>query len=471
MSESLQATAAFRVESDQLGAVQVPLDALYGAQTARAVANFQVTGSTLASLPELLHMLAAIKKAAALANAETGELSPDLASAIALACDEVMAGEHFEHFPVDPLQGGAGTSTNMNMNEVIAARANAILAGDNPGGVRIHPNDHVNRSQSTNDAYASAARLAADMLLGELDKNVSSLIGTFEAKAAQFAAIPKLGRTQLQDAVPMTVGAELQAFASTLAQSRAEIAQLRPQLLEINLGGTAIGTGAGASDAYRMAVLRHLETIVQRPVSRSPDPIAATSDTSGFVASAGVAKRLAIRLGKIANDLRLLSSGPRGGFGELHLPAMQPGSSIMPGKVNPVIPELVNQVCYRVFGHELTIGLAADSAQLQLNAMFPVIYLSLSDAIADLRAACRVLEQKCIANLEVDEKRCRDHLDASTALAVNLVAQLGYAKAARLAKAALAEDLPFLTFLKAKHPKAAALANPSAMQPLATETQ
>ncbi|MEQ1517750.1 MAG: lyase family protein, partial [Usitatibacteraceae bacterium] len=336
MSETLCTATDYRTESDPLGTIRVPVDAYYGPQTARAIANFQVTGRTIASLPELLRMLAAVKKAAALANAEAGELPGAMVEAITRACDEVLAGQHFAHFAVDPLQGGAGTSTNMNMNEVIAARASEILAGMDCTAVTIHPNDHVNRSQSTNDAYASAARLAADILMGGLGESLARVITALDTKASQFDLVPKLGRTQMQDAVPMTAGMELRAFASALQQSQAEIVQLRPQLREINLGGTAIGTGVGACDAYRTAVLRHLSDVAGCTVVASPDLVAATSDTSDFVACAGVAKRLAIRLGKLASDLRLLSSGPRGGIGELHLPAMQPGSSIMPGKVNPV---------------------------------------------------------------------------------------------------------------------------------------
>lgn len=468
MSNS-QIAIPVRIEADPLGEVAVPVSALYGAQTARAVDNFRVTGRTIASMPELVRMLAVVKQAAAMANLDDGALTPEQTDAIVAACDEVIAGLHDADFVVDPLQGGAGTSTNMNMNEVLAARATQILRVADPAAPPIHANDHVNRSQSTNDAYASAALLAADILMADLAEGAADLVAAIHAKAAECGDVAKLGRTQLQDAVPMTIGLELRAFAASISRSIEEVEALRPVLLELNLGGTAIGTGVGASPVYRQAVFRHLAEISGKAVRPARDPVSATSDAGAFVACAGAAKRLAIRLGKMASDLRLLSSGPRGGLGELRLPPVQPGSSIMPGKVNPVIPELVNQVCYRAHGHELTISLAAQAAQLQLNAMFPVIYMSLSETVSELRAAMDLLARRCIRDLAVDQARCRANLDASTALAVNLVPSQGYGRAAEIAYEALSQGTAFMDFLARTHPDLVAIADPLSRQPTPQE--
>jgi aspartate ammonia-lyase len=426
-----------RVEVDPLGDVEVPEERLFGAQTQRAVTNFPLSGISVASMPDLIRALAWVKKAAALANREIGELAPDVARWIVRACDEVAVGRWDAEFVVDVLQGGAGTSTNMNANEVIANRA-LELAGFRRGDyTRIHPNDHVNRSQSTNDAYATAVRLSVFEANRRLLAQLVALAKVFEAKASQFEHIPKLGRTQLQDAVPMTLGQEFGAFATTVAEDADRGAEMGLLFLEVNLGGTAIGTGAGASGAYRAAVVAKLRQVSDLPVIAAENLIEATWDMGAFVLYSGFLKRVASKLSKIANDLRLLSSGPRGGFGEIILPQRQPGSSLMPGKVNPVIPEAVNAAAFKVFGLDTAITFAAEAGQLQLNAFEPVIVSSLHEGIGLLTNAIRLLIDNCLLELTADASSCRSKLDASTALATHLVPEIGYGRAAEVAKRAL----------------------------------
>lgn len=426
-----------RREADSLGVLEIPADSLFGVQTQRAIDNFPITGTPIARHDHLIRALAMVKRAAAEANHKLGLLSDDIAKAIKAACDEVIAGGHRDAFPVDVLQGGAGTSTNMNMNEVIANLALQRL-GRAPGDyAALHPNDHVNLSQSTNDAYPTAARLSLLFAEADLSTAIAELADAFEAKGADTANILKLGRTQLQDAVPMTAGQELTAFAVTLREDIARLKETVGLFREINLGGTAIGTGLNAPPAYSELAIVELSRLSGHELVRAQNLIEATWDMGAFVLFSGMLKRLAVKLSKIANDLRLLSSGPRGGLGEIKLPPMQPGSSIMPGKVNPVIPEAVSMVCYQIIGHDTAITFAAEAGQLQLNAFEPLIVHNLHDGISMLAAAARMLRERCVEGLSVDATQCLKHLDHSTALVTALVPRLGYARSADIAKEAL----------------------------------
>lgn len=434
-------SGAVRIERDPIGEVAVPADRLYGPQTARAVANFPLSGRTIAQMPALLRSLAMVKKAAALTNAANGELAGEVAAAIIRACDEVIAGEWQDEFVVDVCQGGAGTSTNMNMNEVVANRALEILGCARGRYGILNPNDHVNKSQSTNDAYATAVRLTVHALNGRLILALRRLAGVMQAKSGEFAGIIKLGRTQLQDAVPMSLGEEFGAFATTLEEDALRADEIAKLFLEVNLGGTAIGTRLGASDAYTSAIIDQLRHVSGLDVVRAANLIEATWDMGAFVLYSGMLKRVASKLSKIANDLRLLSSGPRGGLAEIHLPRRQPGSSLMPGKVNPVISEAMNQIAFRVFGTDTTVTFAAEAGQLQLNAFEPVIIWSLNEAVELLIAGMDMLAEKCVRGIAADPVACRRHLLDSTALATALVPLIGYARAAEVAKTALSRRI------------------------------
>ncbi len=428
---------ADRYEEDFLGSVQIPAGALYGAQTARAAANFRISGIPLSRFPSLLRSLAIIKLAAAKANVAIGELDPGVGEAIAHACAEVVEGRHADQFLVDVFQGGAGTSTNMNMNEVLANRALQLMGRDLGLYEVVHPNDHVNRSQSTNDVYPTALRMALRADSRALRNALTRLAQAFDDKGAEFSDVLKLGRTQLQDAVPMTLGQEFGAYATTIREDLLRLDDSTRLLSEVNLGGTAIETGIAAAPGFRLAVFEQLKAMGEQ-VLPAENLIEASWDAGAFVTFSGTLKRIAIKLSKIANDLRLLSSGPRGGLGEIHLPGMQAGSSIMPGKVNPVIPEIVNQVCFQVIGQDMTVTMAAEAGQLQLNAMEPVIGFNL---LWGLDLLCNVVETfatLCVGGITVDAVQCRRHLDESTALATALIPAIGYDMAARLAKDSLA---------------------------------
>mgnify|MGYP001766025366 CR=1 FL=1 len=428
---------SMRIERDSLGTVEVPSDALYGAQTARALSNFNASGIPIGHFPDLVRGLALVKKAAVRASHRLGLLPEGLAVPIEDACDEIIAGRHMDAFGVDVLQGGTGTSSNMNMNEVVAN-----LAADRLGVPRgrydvVHPNDHVNLCQSTNDAYPTAIRIAVLAGSGRLCHALNALALEMEARAHEFADIRKLGRTQLQDAVPMTVGQEFRAFAATLREDVARLAEIGALLNEVNLGGTAIGTGVNAPATYRSIAVAELAALSGLPLTPAPDLVEASWDTGGLVLFSGMLKRTATKLSKIASDLRLLSSGPRGGIGEISLPPMQPGSSIMPGKVNPVIPEMINQIAFQVIGSDLVVTLASEAGQLQLNAMEPVMAYNMLTSVDLLTRGCRALAEKCIRGLGVNARTCARHLDRSTAAATDLVPRLGYAKAAEIAHRAL----------------------------------
>ncbi|MGK9263955.1 aspartate ammonia-lyase [Sinorhizobium meliloti] len=428
-------SAEHRTEHDFLGEMALPEDVLYGIQTARAVDNFPITDVRISDFPELVVALAMVKKACALANADCGVLAAHIQTAIVGACNSIIAGQHHEHFIVDMIQGGAGTSTNMNANEVIANLALVRLGYKAGEYQHLHPNDHVNLSQSTNDVYATAIRLAVVSECGGLTDALDLLRQSFARKAIEFAHIGKVGRTQLQDAVPMTLGMEFRGFAATIEQDIDRIKQLGELLKEVNLGATAIGTGINAPAGFGQKAIDHLCRVSGHSFIKAKDLIEATSDVSAFVTFSGVLKRVAVKLSKICNDLRFLSSGPRAGIGEIRLPPVQPGSSIMPGKVNPVIPEMVNQVAYQVIGNDLTVTFAAEAGQLQLNAMEPVIILNVLQSIRILTRSIKVLAIRCVDGIEADTERCAAHVNSSLVVVTALAPIIGYEDAARIAAA------------------------------------
>ncbi|MGE0231338.1 aspartate ammonia-lyase [Pseudolabrys sp.] len=423
-----------RVETDTFGPRQIPSAAFYGSQTDRARENFDISGRTLREWPVLIASFGYVKEACAHANFSCGKLAEGKYIAIKAACEAIRLGRYDGEFVVDVFQGGAGTSTNMNVNEVIANVALDILGLPRGRYDVIHPIDHVNMSQSTNDSYPTAARLAVYALDRELTAALRSLVASFQVKAEQFSAIPKLGRTQLQDAVPMTLGQEFSAFATTLNEDLNKLSVISRNFAEVGLGGTAIGTGLNAPEGYSDAAIAYLSEITAIPFSRSENLIEATWDMGAFVLYSGMLKRTASKLSKISNDLRLLASGPTGGFGEIRLPARQPGSSIMPSKVNPVIPEVVNQVAFHVIGNDVAITIAAEAGQLQLNAMMPVIVLKTFESVRYLTRAIVALETLCVRGIEADAAACARPLTTGVAKATALVPQIGYEAAARVAK-------------------------------------
>jgi aspartate ammonia-lyase len=426
-----------RVEHDLLGEREVPEEALYGIQTLRALENFPITGIPIREFPTLITALAAVKEAAALTNGELGLLQPEVRDAIVRAAREIRAGRHHEQFLVDMIQGGAGTSTNMNANEVIANRALELLGRRRGEYEIVHPNTHVNLSQSTNDVYPTAIKLALHTSIDELKNAMRALADAFLDKGREFAGLVKLGRTQLQDAVPMTLGQEFTAFGHTILEDVDRLTETQSLIREINMGATAIGTGIAAPPGYAERVRRHLAAITGLPLVTAPDLVEATADTGVFVQLSGVLKRCAVKLSKICNDLRLLASGPRAGLGEINLPARQPGSSIMPGKVNPVIPEVVNQVCFDVIGGDVTVTLAAEAGQLQLNVFEPVIAYRLLGALQTMRRACDVLRERCVVGITANPERMRWFVEHSIGVVTALVPAIGYEAATRVARQAL----------------------------------
>jgi aspartate ammonia-lyase len=430
--------ARTRMEHDLLGDRAVPADALYGVQTLRALENFPITGVPLREFPALIEALAAVKEAAALSNAELGLLPRQVSDLIVRACAEIRAGRHHEHFLVDMIQGGAGTSTNMNANEVIANRG-LELSGHEKGDYRfVHPNNHVNLSQSTNDVYPTAVKIALHMVIEDLRHAMKDLAAAFLAKGDEFSPFIKMGRTQLQDAVPMTLGQEFTAFGHTILEDVERLGEAQALIREINMGATAIGTGINAPQGYAEAVRAHLSRLTGLELITAPDLVEATADTGAFVQLSGVLKRCAVKLSKICNDLRLLSSGPRAGFGEINLPPMQPGSSIMPGKVNPVIPEVVNQVCFDVIGGDVTVTMAAEAGQLQLNVFEPVIAYRLLGGMHALTNACTVLRERCVNGITANPDRMRQFVEHSIGIVTALVPVIGYEASTEVARDALA---------------------------------
>jgi aspartate ammonia-lyase len=430
--------ASFRIDHDLLGERDIPLDAYWGVHTLRAVENFPITGQPLSSNAQLVRGLAAVKLAAARTNQELGLLDAVRADAIAQACQEILDGKLHDQFIVDVIQGGAGTSSNMNANEVIANRALEILGHEKGDYARLHPNDHVNLSQSTNDVYPTAVRVATILSVRGLLDALETMEEAFAQKAVEFRTVVKMGRTQLQDAVPMTLGQEFGTYAVTVGEDRQRLAEAGLLIHEINLGATAIGTGLNAPAGYSAAACRHLAEVTGLPLVTSADLIEATQDVGAFVHLSGVLKRVAVKLSKICNDLRLLSSGPRAGLGEINLPAVQSGSSIMPGKINPVIPEVVSQVAYEVVGNDVTISMAAESGQLQLNAFEPIIVHSLDKSISHLENACRTLTERCVRGITANAERLRLSVEQSIGLVTALNPHLGYAAATAIAQEALA---------------------------------
>ncbi|MER8157884.1 aspartate ammonia-lyase [Streptomyces sp. NPDC094472] len=427
-----------RREHDLLGDRDVPADAYWGIHTLRAGENFPITGTSISAYPHLIRALAAVKEAAARANEDLGLLTTRKADAIAAACQEIRRGALHDQFIVDVIQGGAGTSTNMNANEVIANRALELLGQEKGDYAHLHPNEDVNLSQSTNDVYPTAVNVSTIIAVRELHTAMETLRQAFAAKAEEFRDVLKMGRTQLQDAVPMTLGQEFSAYAVMLEEDQSRLLEAATLVHEINLGATAIGTGLNAPKGYAEAARHHLENITGLPLVTAANLVEATQDCGAFVHLSGVLKRIAVKLSKSCNDLRLLSSGPRAGLNEINLPPVQAGSSIMPGKVNPVIPEVVNQVAFEVIGNDVAITMAAEAGQLQLNAFEPIILHSLSESVTHLRAACLVLAERCVAGITANTERLRTSVENSIGLVTALNPYIGYSAATSIAKEALA---------------------------------
>ena len=431
-------TKKFRVESDLLGELQVPADAYYGVQTQRALNNYRISTTRMCDYPEYVIAIAYVKMAAATANAELGVLDEKIAEAICAACREIVGGKFHDQFPVDMMQGGAGTSVNMNANEVIANRALELLGHKKGEYQYCSPNDHVNCAQSTNDAYPTAFRYTFVRMNKKLVSRLGALIAAFRAKGVEFQSYIKMGRTQLQDAVPMTAGQEFNAFATNLEEEIANLERNAVLLRESNMGGTAIGTGLNAVPGFAELCTRRLSELCGDTLTTAEDLVEATPDTGAYVSYSAALKRLAIKLSKICNDLRLMASGPRCGLHEINLPAMAPGSSIMPGKVNPVIPELTNQVCFKVIGNDMTVSFAAEAGQLQLNVMEPVICQCVLESVTWLCNVIDTLRTKCIEGITVNKEHCYEMVKNSIGIVTALNPYIGYKASTKVAKKALA---------------------------------
>ena len=426
------------MEHDLLGEREVPMDAYYGVHTLRALENFPISGIPISTYPNMVRALACVKQACALANGELGLLDEKRAQAIVKACEEVRAGNLHSQFAVDVIQGGAGTSTNMNANEVIANRALELLGHERGEYNFLHPLEQVNLSQSTNDVYPTAIKVALRFEIDTLIDAMDVLRIAFADKAAEFKDILKMGRTQLQDAVPMTLGQEFSTYAVMLEEDQQRLREAALLILEINLGATAIGTGINAHPDYAALARKHLGEVTGIPYVTAGNLVEATQDAGAFVQLSGVLKRVAVKLSKICNDLRLLSSGPRAGLGEINLPAVQAGSSIMPGKVNPVIPEVVNQIAFLVIGNDVTVSFAAEGGQLQLNAFEPIIAHSLFDSLIYLRNGCATLSERCVKGITANQDRLAEHMSRSIGIVTALNPIIGYENATSVAKEALA---------------------------------
>jgi aspartate ammonia-lyase len=426
-----------RIEHDLIGQKSIPDEAYYGVQTARAIENFHISGVPISLYPDLIRALAMVKMGAARANFECKQFSKEILNGIERACQEIMDGKLHDQFPVDLIQGGAGTSTNMAANEVIANRALEIMGFTKGQYQYCDPHNHVNCAQSTNDAYPTALHVAIFLLNAKLMAELRKLVGAFRKKGKEFRDVIKMGRTQLQDAVPMTLGQEFEAFAESLDNEIFALERIETILYEINMGGTAIGTGLNAPEGYAKACAEHLAKITGKPIRLAPDLVEATQDTQPFVLYSSVLKSLAIKLSKICNDLRLLSSGPRAGLHEINLPALQPGSSIMPGKVNPVIPEVVNQVCFKAIGNDLAVSLAAEAGQLQLNVMEPIIAFCILESQTMFMNAASTLRSFCVEGITANVDVCRNFVEHSIGVVTALNPLLGYDKTTELAAEAL----------------------------------
>lgn len=425
----------WRTEKDSIGTKEVPEDVYYGVQSLRAAENFRITG--LSMHPEVINSLAQIKKAAAITNCEVGLLDKKIAEAIVQACDEITAGKLHDEFIVDPIQGGAGTSINMNANEVIANRAIEILGGEKGDYSIVHPNDHVNCGQSTNDVIPTAGKITSLKLLKNAKKELERLYEALCVKAKEFDAIIKMGRTQMQDAVPIRLGQEFQAYSAAIRRDITRMETAQEEMKCLNLGGTAIGTGINADEKYLKRIVPNLAEITGMDLVQAYDLIDATQNLDPFVAVSGAVKACAVTLSKIANDFRLMSSGPRCGFAEINLPAKQNGSSIMPGKVNPVIPEVVNQVAFNIIGNDVTITMAAEAGQLELNAFEPITFYCLFQSIDTLAYAVETFVDNCVTGITANEERCKELVENSVGIVTALSPHVGYAKAAAIAKEAI----------------------------------
>ena len=430
--------SSYRSEHDSLGEREIPNNVYYGVQTVRALENFAISAIPLRNFAHFINALAYVKKGAAQANAQLKCLDPDIARAIEQACDEILAGKLHDHFVVDMFQGGAGTSTNMNANEVIANRGLELLGHAKGEYQFLHPNDHVNCSQSTNDAYPTAIKLAVIFSLKDTLAAMRELRAALQAKERSFANILKMGRTENQDAVPMTLGQEFGAYAMMIDSAMAAMSHAAEELHKLNMGATAIGTGINSPPGYAALVTQRLAEITGLPLEKAENLVEATQDSGSFAQMAATLKRAAVQVSKICNDLRWLSSGPRCGLNEIHLPPMQPGSSIMPGKVNPVVPEIVSQVCYQVIGYDVTIAMASEASELELNMAEPIIAFDLLHGLMIFKNACVTLAARCITGIKANETQCRAYVQNSIGLVTALNPVIGYEKSAAIAKEALA---------------------------------
>ena len=435
MNDMTENEMEFRVEKDSIGTKDVPENVYYGVQSLRAAENFHITGLNMH--PEIINSLAYIKKAAAITNCEAGLLDKRRTQAIVQACDEILEGKFREDFIVDPIQGGAGTSLNMNANEVIANRAIEILGGKKGDYSVVNPNDHVNCGQSTNDVIPTAGKMTSLRLLKKLKKQLLRLHSALEQKADEFDSIIKMGRTQLQDAVPIRLGQEFKAYSVAILRDLNRMDKAMDEMRTLNMGGTAVGTGLNADESYLRRIVPNLSEISGMDLVQAYDLIDATQNLDSFVAVSGAVKACAVTLSKIANDLRLMSSGPRAGFGEINLPAKQNGSSIMPGKVNPVIPEVVNQVAFNAIGNDMTITMAAEAGQLELNAFEPIIFYCLFQSIDTIAYAVNTFVDNCVIGITANETRCRYFVENSVGIITAICPYVGYQKAAEIAKEAI----------------------------------
>lgn len=425
-----------RVEKDSLGSLNVPNDAYYGVQTLRAVQNFQITGIPISRFWLFIKAMAYVKRAAAKANLDLGLLKPEIADAIIKATFDIEEGKLSDQFPIDVIQGGAGTSVNMNMNEVLANRALEILGHKKGEYEHLSPLNHVNLSQSTNDVVPTAIRLACVWYGRKTIAAMRDLSQSFLEKGEEFADVIKMGRTQMQDAVPITLGSEFKAFGITTAEDIERLEDVTTLLCEVNLGGTAVGTGINSVEGYSELACKYLAEMTGLPIRPAANLIEATSDTGAYVTVSGVLKRMVVKLSKISNDLRLLSSGPHAGFNEINLPKRQPGSSIMPGKVNPVIPEVMNQVAFQVIGNDLTVTFCAEAGQLQLNAFLPTICYNLFESFEIIANGAVTLRENCVAGITANRERCLSYVHESMGIATALAPTLGYEAAADIVKTA-----------------------------------
>lgn len=443
--ENIKNNTLFREESDSIGSKKVPIDAYYGVQTLRAAENFKITGFKMHK--EFINSLALVKKAAAITNREVNLLNKKIENAIVQACDEIILGNLHDQFIIDPIQGGAGTSANMNVNEVVANRAIEILGGEKGDYSIVHPNDHVNMGQSTNDVIPTAGKITILKLLPKVIEQLNNLYEALSLKAEEFDDVIKMGRTQMQDAVPIRLGQEFKAYSSVVKRDIARITKVQDEIKVVNMGGTAIGTGINADEEYFDRIVSNLNLVTDLDLRQAEDLIDATQNLDCFVSVSSAIKTCAVSLSKIANDLRLMSSGPRTGFGEINLPPKQNGSSIMPGKVNPVIPEVMSQVAFKIIGNDVAITMAAEAGQLELNAFEPLIFFNLFQSIEMLANGINTFTENCIQGITANRDRCKELVENSIGIVTAIVPHVGYKKAAEIAKIAMKTGEPIRNIL------------------------